>query len=67
MKTTQKSILFAGLLLAAAGTLNQAQADDHHRDGFRDHHGRWHDHYDYYHSHRGYWDEQNGVRIFINL
>ncbi len=68
MKTTQKSIIFAGLLMAAAGTINQAQAydRDHNRDGYRDHQGHWR-HYENYHNHRGYWDQQNGVRVFINI
>jgi len=66
MKTIH-AILIGAALLAAAGTLNQAQAYyDRYPDGYWDHHGRWQN-YEIYHHHRGYWDERNGVRVFINF
>lgn len=56
-------VLFSIFLFGGA---NQAQARDNNgnRVGYR--HNSYH-HYGYYHHHRGYWNDNNGVRLWINL
>jgi hypothetical protein len=56
-------VLFSALLSAGAG---QAWAYNGDQNGYYDRNGYNH-HYGYYHHHHGYWNEQNGVRLWINV
>jgi hypothetical protein len=57
------AVLFSAFLLGGA---RQAQAYGGDQNGYRDNYGYYH-HYGYRHHHRGYWNQQNGVRLWINV
>ncbi|MCE0482841.1 MAG: hypothetical protein LV479_01225 [Methylacidiphilales bacterium] len=63
-------ILGSFIFLTLAAT-NTARADhdawSHNDRGYWDNHHAYH-HFIYYHDHRGYWRENdNGVRIWVNI
>ena len=65
----RRMFLVMGALVSAflLGGIGQVAAYDGHQDrnGFRD--GNGYHRYGYNHHHRGYWNQQNGVRLWINI
>jgi hypothetical protein len=66
MKTNTIKLLLPLLAASASFAALPAQAYDHDKTGYFDDHHQHHP-YVYHHHHRGYWQENNGVRVFINV
>jgi hypothetical protein len=66
-KTTTHFALTLGLIaLFAVVGVSRTMAYDHDDKGWFDNNHHHHP-FIYHNHHRGYWDQQNGVRVFINV